>query len=86
MKLIRGMESNGPRQSIVQAIDRMCFDLGIDVIAEGVETEDEYGWLSSQGIHLFQGYLFAEPGFENLPPVHYPPRLNSHLDANRGGT
>jgi EAL domain-containing protein (putative c-di-GMP-specific phosphodiesterase class I) len=47
-------------------------DLGIDVIAEGVETELEYAWLASQGIHLFQGYLFAKPGFESFPKVHYP--------------
>jgi hypothetical protein len=47
-------------------------ELGIDVIAEGVETEEEYAWLTSQGIHLFQGYLLAKPAFECFPPVHYP--------------
>ena len=71
-KLIRGIERHGPRQSIVRAIDGICFDLGIDVIAEGVETEEEYAWLTSQGIHLFQGYLFAKPAFECFPPVYYP--------------
>jgi EAL domain-containing protein (putative c-di-GMP-specific phosphodiesterase class I) len=49
-----------------------CFDLGIDIIAVGIETEEEYAWPASQGIHLFQGYLFAKPGFESFPPVHYP--------------
>ncbi len=72
MKLIRGIESHGPRQSIVRAIDQICSDLGIDLIAEGVETKEEYGWLASQGIHLFQGYLFAKPAFEAFPPVNYP--------------
>jgi blue light- and temperature-responsive anti-repressor len=71
-KLIRGIERNGPRQSIVRAIDGICLELGIDVIAEGVETQGEYAWLTSQGIHLFQGYLFAKPAFECFPPVHYP--------------
>ena len=74
MKLIHGIECHGPRQSIVRAIDGICFELGIDVIAEGVETEEEYAWLASQGIHLFQGYLFAKPAFESFPPVHYPER------------
>jgi blue light- and temperature-responsive anti-repressor len=72
MQLIRGIEGHGARQSIVRAIHGICIELGIDVIAEGVETEKEYGWLTSQGIHLFQGYLFAKPAFECLPPVHYP--------------
>jgi len=72
MKLIRGIERHGPRQSIVRAIDGICVELGIDVIAEGIETEEEYAWLTSQGIHLFQGYLFAKPAFECFPPVHYP--------------
>jgi blue light- and temperature-responsive anti-repressor len=72
MKLIAGIESHGPRQAIVRAIIQICSDLGIDIIAEGVETEAEYAWLESQGIRLFQGYLFAKPGFESFPPVHYP--------------
>jgi EAL domain-containing protein (putative c-di-GMP-specific phosphodiesterase class I) len=72
MKLICGIERHGPRQSIVRAVGGICSELGIDVIAEGVETEAEYAWLTSQGIHLFQGYLFAKPAFECFPPVHYP--------------
>ena len=72
MKLIRGIERHGPRQAIVRAINQICLDLGIDVIAEGIETESEYMWLASQGIHLYQGYLFAKPGFESFPEVYYP--------------
>ena len=47
-------------------------DLGIEVIAEGVETAQEYHWFADQGVRLFQGYLFARPAFEGFPPVHYP--------------
>ena len=72
MKLVRGIEHHGPRQAIVHAIDQVCRDLGIDVIAEGVETVEEYAWLANAGIRLFQGYLFAKPAFESFPPVHYP--------------
>jgi EAL domain-containing protein (putative c-di-GMP-specific phosphodiesterase class I) len=75
MKLVRGIERHGPRQAIVRAIGQVCEDLGIDVIAEGVETEEEYAWLASTGIRLFQGYLFAKPAFESFPPVHYPGKL-----------
>lgn len=72
MQLVRGIESHGPRQSIVRAVSQVCFELGIDLIAEGVETLDEYLWFKDQDIHLFQGYLFARPGFECLPEVYYP--------------
>jgi EAL domain-containing protein (putative c-di-GMP-specific phosphodiesterase class I) len=72
MKLIRGIERHGPRQAIVRAINLICLDLGIDLIAEGVETEPEYAWLASQGVRLYQGFLFAKPGFESFPKVYYP--------------
>ncbi len=66
MHLVRGIERKGPRQAIVRGILRTCRDLGIDIIAEGVETLEEYEWLRSEGIELFQGMLFAEPAFERL--------------------
>jgi EAL domain-containing protein (putative c-di-GMP-specific phosphodiesterase class I) len=56
----------------VRGVAQVCFDLGIDVIAEGVETVGEYTWLAHAGIRLFQGFLFARPGVECFPPVHYP--------------
>jgi blue light- and temperature-responsive anti-repressor len=72
MTLLRAIERHGPRQAIVRAIGQACFELGIDVIAEGVETWEEYRWLANSGLRLFQGYLFAKPGFESFPSVHYP--------------
>jgi EAL domain-containing protein (putative c-di-GMP-specific phosphodiesterase class I) len=71
-QLVTGIERHGPRQAVVRAISQICLDLGIDIVAEGVESEAEYAWLASQGIHLFQGYLFARPAFESFPSVHYP--------------
>ena len=41
-------------------------------MAEGVEVPEEYYWLRSQGIALYQGYLFARPGFECLPEPVFP--------------
>lgn len=74
MALLRGIEHSGPRQAIVRAILSACTDLGIDAIAEGVETVDEFSWLADEGVTLFQGYLFGRPGFEALPGVTVPPR------------
>jgi len=65
--LVRNIDRQGPRQAIVRGIIRTCFDLGIDIIAEGVEKAEEYEWLRGEGISLFQGFFFAAPAFEALP-------------------
>lgn len=72
MLLVRDIHSKGPRQAIVRGVLRTCEDLGIEVVAEGVETVAEYEWLHAEGIALFQGYLFAHPGFMVLPEVKFP--------------
>lgn len=71
MALIRDIDSDPTRQAVVIGIVGMCRALGILVIAEGVETADEYAQLRELGISHFQGYLFARPAFEHLPPVHW---------------
>lgn len=72
MDLVRGIQSNGPRQAIVRAIAQVCVDLGIDLVVEGVETVDEFSWFRDLGVHLYQGYLFAKPMFEAMPPFQIP--------------
>jgi EAL domain-containing protein (putative c-di-GMP-specific phosphodiesterase class I) len=59
----------GFNQAIVRAIMQACVDLGIDVIAEGVETLEEYWWFKNAGVTLFQGYLIGRPQFEGLPAL-----------------
>lgn len=39
------------------------------MLAEGVETAEEYHWLAAAGVDLFQGYYFARPAFEQLVKV-----------------
>lgn len=67
--LLTNIDSDKPRQAIVEGILHMCARLAIKVVAEGVETHAEYRWLHAAGIELFQGYFFARPGFESLPGV-----------------
>ncbi|MDP3010041.1 MAG: EAL domain-containing protein [Methylococcales bacterium] len=46
---------------IVQTIIGMGNNLGMEVIAEGVETEEQRSFLALHHCPLFQGYLFAKP-------------------------
>lgn len=75
MQLVRNIPSLGPRQAIVRGIARTCLDLGIDIIAEGVETEDEFFWFLDEGITLFQGYLIARPSLGIVSERFYLPSL-----------
>jgi EAL domain-containing protein (putative c-di-GMP-specific phosphodiesterase class I) len=72
MELVRDIHKVPNKQAVVAGILAMMSRLGGKVLAEGVETEEEYFWLRSQGISLFQGYLFAKPGFETLPEPYFP--------------
>lgn len=72
MELIRGIASSLARQVIVAGVTTIASELGITVLAEGVETDTELMALRAAGIRLFQGYLFAKPAAADLPQVHFP--------------
>lgn len=46
---------------IVQTIIAMASSLGMEIVAEGVETEEQLVYLHNQDCTLFQGYLFSKP-------------------------
>ena len=71
MGLVRHIDTDRARQTIVGAMAAVGTLLGIGIIAEGVEHEREAMVLHRLGISLMQGYLFARPGFETLPPVDF---------------
>lgn len=72
MALVRNIHEQPNKQAVVAGIITMMKQLGGRIVAEGVETREEYFWLRSQGINLYQGYLFAKPGFECLPEPVFP--------------
>ena len=69
MALTRNIDKDRVRRAIVHGILETCRALDLGVIAEGIETAEECLALQDEGITLFQGYLFARPGFECLPKV-----------------
>ncbi|MBS3030569.1 MAG: EAL domain-containing protein [Dolichospermum sp. DET50] len=55
------------KQSIVKVIIQMAHDLMINIIAEGVETQEELNWLKQNHCDVIQGYFFSRPlPIENL--------------------
>lgn len=69
MELIRGLDASLPRRIIIDGVMKMCAALGVEVIAEGIETRAELDALREIGVRYIQGYLFARPGFQSLPAV-----------------
>jgi EAL domain-containing protein (putative c-di-GMP-specific phosphodiesterase class I)/CheY-like chemotaxis protein len=66
--LVRGLHRDGVRRRLVRLLAELCRDLGIYVVAEGVETCDERDALIELGIDLLQGFLFARPAAPFVRP------------------
>ncbi|HET8748768.1 MAG TPA: EAL domain-containing protein [Ramlibacter sp.] len=58
---IRDILTDGNDAAIAGTIIGLCRSLGLEVIAEGVETEAQREFLALQGCHRYQGYLFCRP-------------------------
>lgn len=52
---------NHSRQRVVAAILGLSNELGMDVVAEGIDEKDELLWLQAHGCRYGQGYLLAKP-------------------------
>lgn len=71
-ELITDVHKSGPRQAIIQAIIKCCASLEIMISAVGVEKPEEWMWLESAGIEIFQGNLFAKACLNGTPSVAWP--------------
>jgi EAL domain-containing protein (putative c-di-GMP-specific phosphodiesterase class I) len=58
---VRGLPSEPMSVAIVESILAMSRGLGIEVVAEGIETPDELNALRERGCTMYQGYLFSRP-------------------------
>jgi EAL domain-containing protein (putative c-di-GMP-specific phosphodiesterase class I) len=55
------MDASRDDQEIVQTIVTLGHKLGMNLVAEGIETDEQVGLLRALGCELGQGYLFARP-------------------------
>ena len=58
---VRDIDIDTNDAAIVQTIIAMAETLGLNIIAEGVETEAQHEFLDLRGCHAYQGYLFGKP-------------------------
>jgi len=65
--LTRGIHENKRKQIVVRHVVALCTELGVKVVAEGVETVDELSCVRDLGASFAQGYLLARPA--PVPPV-----------------
>ena len=64
---IRNIKSGNREMELVMLVLKIAKILGVPVIAEGVETEEECGLLKDAGCDIIQGYYFSKP----LPPEEF---------------
>jgi EAL domain-containing protein (putative c-di-GMP-specific phosphodiesterase class I) len=62
MTLVRGVHQNSVKAKLVQSMTDLCKDMGIRVVAEGIEVPEERDAIVGMGCDLLQGYLLAKPG------------------------
>ncbi len=58
---VTGLDRNPKLRRITASILAMAAQIGLDVLAEGVESEEEIAFLQANGCHLFQGFHFSRP-------------------------
>lgn len=58
---LQGIPDDEDSDALVSALISLGQKLRLQVVAEGVETEDQRRFLSSQNCDLYQGFLFAKP-------------------------
>ncbi len=58
---VRSIKTNAVNRAVTRAVLSIGRDLGLDVVAEGIETEAERQTLLSEGCHLMQGFYFGSP-------------------------
>ncbi len=62
MSLVRDVHKEPTKQKLIRSVLSLCGEMGMLVVAEGVETVEERDQIVDLGGDLLQGYLFAKPG------------------------
>ncbi len=58
---ISGIGENPDDSALCDAIIAMSHSLGLNIIGEGVETQEQFNYLNERGVEILQGYYISEP-------------------------
>lgn len=67
--ILAGLDVDPARRKVVRAMYALCAELGVPVIAEGVETPGERDALIELGADLAQGHLWGKPSHDFVTPA-----------------
>lgn len=69
MSIVRDVNKDSRKRSVVIGIVKLCREVGIEIIAEGIETKEELATLIELDVDYGQGYFLARPNekFQTLP-------------------
>ncbi len=69
MSIVRGIDRDSRKRSVILGIVKFCREAGIQIIAEGIETPEELSTLIELDVDFGQGYFLARPDdkFPSLP-------------------
>jgi EAL domain-containing protein (putative c-di-GMP-specific phosphodiesterase class I)/ActR/RegA family two-component response regulator len=70
MSLVRGVHEQPTRRKLIASLSQLCKDLGMLVVAEGIEVAEERDMVVELGCDLLQGYLICRPG-QPFPSVSW---------------
>jgi EAL domain-containing protein (putative c-di-GMP-specific phosphodiesterase class I) len=76
---VRDIDTGPTGEAIVKAIIELAHGLDLTVIAEGVETEQQFRFLAAQGCDEYQGYLASKP----LPAAEIEQQVGSGLPRHK---
>lgn len=72
MNIIRDIHLDPQKQAVLDAFISQGKQIGLKVLAEGIETAEEYTYIAGKDIDLMQGYLFGAPQAEPVREVSLP--------------
>jgi EAL domain-containing protein (putative c-di-GMP-specific phosphodiesterase class I) len=82
LSICQGIAADETRKALVDTVRALCARTGIELVCEGVETDEDLAALVALGCDVFQGHLFARPAAQ--PPQVPWERLGSARPAPRG--
>ena len=72
MDLVRHLDdNNGANRRILDAMVKVCRELGVNTLTEGVETEAQYHFLKEIGCDMVQGFYFFKPDPVEISIDHF---------------